>query len=195
VEDISTISTDYRNYESYKKWQDKLFDNSGADYFEAEFRGLPVAESRVIEIGFGAGQCMAWLASRGAQVTGLEIQPRLVVEGRSRGFDTHLSREFDWTPLTGKVDLIVGFDVLEHLTDAETVSLLRTGAVALKPGGAMLFRFPNMASHMIPGLTLEAWRDAALPPRQGHEGNNSTWCQRLLTSLNALRRAQWLYAG
>ncbi len=146
MEDISATSTDYRNYESYKKWQDKLFDNSGADYFEAEFRGLPVAESRVIEIGFGAGQCMAWLASRGAQVTGLEIQPRLVVGGRSRGFDTHLSGEFDWTPLTGKVDLIVGFDVLEHLTDAETVSLLRTGAVALKPGGAMLFRFPNMAS-------------------------------------------------
>lgn len=198
VDGLSAAPAGYQEYATFKQWDDTLFEPAGADYFEVELRGFPLAGARVVEIGFGPGHCLAWLAAQGARVTGLEIQEQLVLAGRSRGFDTQLSRDFDWRPLQGKVDLILGFDVLEHLSDAEIVSLLRKGAAALRPGGAMLFRFPNMASpfglqyqiadpthvtmlsgprirfllagQAIPGLAYEGCREQAMPRPRGLRG-------------------------
>jgi 2-polyprenyl-3-methyl-5-hydroxy-6-metoxy-1,4-benzoquinol methylase len=49
-------------------------------------------------------------------------------------------------PAVDRFDLIVAFDVLEHLTVEEIVDLLRFAASLLNPGGRLLARFPNGAS-------------------------------------------------
>jgi 2-polyprenyl-3-methyl-5-hydroxy-6-metoxy-1,4-benzoquinol methylase len=186
----------YDHYQSLKGWhEDTLFAPRDGGYFETELKGFTIGGAEVLEIGFGAGHCLAWLARKGARARGIEIQEALVRTGRARGFDTFLPDSFDWASVKGKLDLILGFDVLEHLSDSEIVALLRRGTEALKPGGTMVFRFPNASSpfglhylaadptHVTPlsgprlthlistneirGLTLEQWRDQRLMPARG----------------------------
>lgn len=186
----------YDRYQALKAWDAAdLFTLQDADYFRLELRGFPIRGARIIEIGFGAGHCLAWLRQAGAEASGIEVQEALVAAGRARGFDTYLPGTFDWASVQEAVDLVLGFDVLEHMTDAETVDLLRRASSALCPGGAMVFRFPNAASpfglhylaadpthrtavsgprlthliteNAIPHLRVEDWRDQAMPPVRG----------------------------
>ncbi|MDX2237461.1 MAG: class I SAM-dependent methyltransferase [Hyphomonadaceae bacterium] len=186
----------YDRYQEWKGWGGAdAFTVRDPGYYRAEFRGLPLKGARVIEIGFGDGACLAWLKSVGAEVTGLEIQEGLVALARERGFDARLADDFDWSAHAGAIDLICGFDVLEHFGDDAMADLLRRCAVALKHGGVCLFRTPNGASpfglhlqhaditHVTPvtgarmrhlllekrldGLTLETWRDQAQSPGKG----------------------------
>lgn len=152
----------------------------------------------MVELGFGNGTCLAWLKHAGAHAIGLEILPEQVALARAKGFEAYLSDEFDWAARAETIDLICGFDVLEHFSDDAMADLLRDCAVALKPGGACLFRTPNGASpfglhlqhaditHLTPvtgarmrhllmeksldQFTLEDWRDQALVTGGGPAG-------------------------
>lgn len=186
----------YDRYQALKGWHEvALFTPRDEAYYRAELRGFPIRGARVIEIGFGAGHCLAWLREAGALASGIELQEPLVAAGRARGFDTHLPDAFDWAAVEASVDLILGFDVIEHLTDTEIADLLRKGSRALRPGGGMVFRFPNgsspfglhllaadpthrtaingprlrhlIAEHAIDRLRVEAWRDQAMTPAHG----------------------------
>lgn len=46
----------------------------------------------------------------------------------------------------GKLDLVVAFDVMEHMTREQLLVLFDTLAALLKSGGHVLARFPNAQS-------------------------------------------------
>jgi len=75
-------------------------------------------------------------------VRGVEVSRILLDVAVAAGFDC-----LDFSDVAsvedGAADLIVAFDVLEHLSHAEIEGFISESIRLLKPGGVMLFRFPN----------------------------------------------------
>lgn len=134
------------NYDSYaglKGWGAAEFGafNSGENSFYAAEVGRPLAGgARLLEIGFGNGSLLGWAAAQGYIVSGYEIQPELKRRAEASGVDVIQ----DLAALKPDLyDIIVAFDVFEHLQTAELSSLIAQIQVALKPGGKLIARFPN----------------------------------------------------
>lgn len=76
-----------------------------------------------------------------------ETTGELVDEARAAGHAVfHGTPQSVIDPVTDQFDLIVAFDVFEHLTVSELVDLLRFSRSILSPGGRILARFPNAGS-------------------------------------------------
>lgn len=134
----------YQGYAEWKHWQG-AFQASQRDarYFEAEFRDLPLAGKRVLEIGFGDGRFMAWAKAQGAEVEGVEINPEMLAAANNHGHVAH-NVQLDGLAGTGaRYDLIVAFDVLEHWNTDELIANFRAIATLLHCDGRFLARFPN----------------------------------------------------
>ena len=117
-------------------------------YFERELRGVTAKSTPVrdvLEVGFGNGTFLEYCRLRGWAVTGTELQPELVAAAKDAGFDAYLAEELDKIP-DAAFDLIVAFDVLEHIPQADIVDLLSTLSAKLRRNGVMVFRFPNADS-------------------------------------------------
>lgn len=133
------------SYTTWKKWGLFFeFDEDLARYFQGELLGIPLAGKRVFEIGFGAGAFLAWATKQGALVTGSELVPELVSIGLDRQFDARLGEaQTIIDPSEEPFDLIVAFDVLEHVPSDKLVPLLTFMGSILKADGAIVARFPN----------------------------------------------------
>ena len=119
--------------------------------FAAYFRKIPVLAnlpqgSRVLEIGFGDGQLLRWCKTMGHHVTGVEIVPALVTRARQMGIDCLPGPLAASTLGDRKFDVIVAFDVLEHMTFEEIAAFFENSKNNLTPDGQYLLRFPNGAS-------------------------------------------------
>jgi 2-polyprenyl-3-methyl-5-hydroxy-6-metoxy-1,4-benzoquinol methylase len=137
----------YDDYLAFKSWDDErtaVLDEIFA--IEAGRAGI-TPPAAALEIGFGPGHFLDWAAAKGYRTTGVEIIASLVESAARRGHRALLGlpREV-LDPAVDRFDLIVAFDVLEHLTVEEIVDLLRFAASLLNPGGRLLARFPNGAS-------------------------------------------------
>lgn len=102
--------------------------------------------SRVLEIGFGDGQLLRWCKTMGHHVTGVEIVPALVARARQMGIDCLPGPLNASTLGNQKFDVIVAFDVLEHMSFEEIAAFFENSKNNLTPGGRYLLRFPNGAS-------------------------------------------------
>lgn len=138
----------YANYQDWKSWDDLfVYSSDHAGYFAAELADLQTDGSDVLEIGFGAGSCVAWLQERGARVSVTEISERSCSAARTRGLEV-LPANLPEAAIdhAERFNTIIAFDVFEHL-DLVTVGLyLDACATLLKPGGRVLLRFPNAQS-------------------------------------------------
>lgn len=112
-------------------------------YFDAEIARLPITEiGNVLELGFGNGSFLGFARSKGLKVTGVEAIESQVRMARERGFEAFMpDRVADIAPCS--LDLVVAFDVLEHIAQSELPSLFSTIYGKLRPGGLFLARFPN----------------------------------------------------
>ena len=141
--------SDFDNdYLQWKAWDDQAFcvlSAPEARYFDAELgnAGPPLpAGARVLEIGFGQGCFLTYAQSRQWQVTGTEVNPHLVTMGQARGLEVHLANDLSaWNDAT--FDLVVAFDVLEHVPAAAAFAFLQDLVRVLKPGKCAVLRFPN----------------------------------------------------
>lgn len=144
-------SSRFDDYCDWKAWSAESFgvcSGEKAAYFAAELAGTPLPAYkalRVVEIGFGNGEFARWAHTQGFQYTGIEAIPDLVARGRKADFDVH---DGDWRRLFASIppaslDLVVAFDVVEHLDLVEAEALLRTICTALRPGGCFLGRTPS----------------------------------------------------
>ncbi|MGX5679855.1 class I SAM-dependent methyltransferase [Schumannella luteola] len=140
---------DGAEYSQWKGWGSAhrfgQFTPGDADYFRRELRtataiGRPVRD--VLEVGFGDGAFLGFAASAGWTVTGTELSEVQVEAGRAAGFDVHPSRAVD-SFAEASFDLIVLFDVLEHIEQDEIVDFLAGLRSRLRPDGRMLLRYPN----------------------------------------------------
>lgn len=137
----------YQSYVAFKSWP--IEDNESTDEaYEVElFRSGVSAPARILEIGFGAGRFLDWARRRGYSTTGVEIIGELVDRARAAGhavFQGTPQSVID--PVSQQFDLIVAFDVFEHLTVEELVDLLTFSRTILCPRGKILARFPNGGS-------------------------------------------------
>lgn len=144
--DQAVVAEEYLGYAGHKGWHgiDEASWPEFVETFDAELRGIPLAGRRVLEIGFGNGEFLRYARERGALVSGLEINPELVARQAALGHDVRLSRFYDDHSIPERTfDLVLAFDVLEHLTPHEIRAFLRRAAAVLVPGGHLVLRFPN----------------------------------------------------
>jgi SAM-dependent methyltransferase len=138
-----------QGYIAWKGWTDGFaaMSRGDADYFDRELHeaGRLTKIRDVLEIGFGNGKFLAYCRSRGWSVTGTEMLPELVQRAKGAGFDAVTADEQDSLP-DASFDLVVAFDLLEHIPPEHTIPFLSSLASKVRPGGAIVLRFPNADS-------------------------------------------------
>jgi SAM-dependent methyltransferase len=142
---------DFRGYSEWKAWSAESFGAytpETAAYYDAELARTGLTAGRapdVLELGFGNGGFAGWARSKGFEYVGIEAIPELVSRGEAEGFRVY-EADSAWT-LNGlghdSLDLVVAFDVLEHMELADVESLLDSIRAALRPGGRLLARVPS----------------------------------------------------
>lgn len=140
----------YSRYRDWKGWRADAFgalDVKTRRYFDVEFElcGLDdLSGASILEIGFGNGEFAVWSSGRGAGYRGTEQIAALVRTGRERGFDVHeASSPLDSLAPAGSVDVVVAFDVFEHLRREELREMWMSIRALLAPGGSLVGRVPS----------------------------------------------------
>jgi SAM-dependent methyltransferase len=111
-----------------------------------------VHPATLLEIGAGFGSFAALARDSGAfsRVVVLEPTPEMAAACRARGLEVIEGRVEDGAPQGLRADLVVAFEVIEHLFDVRDF-LARAGA-ALEPGGLLVLTCPNGAGFDIATL-------------------------------------------
>ncbi|GAB25066.1 putative methyltransferase [Gordonia polyisoprenivorans NBRC 16320 = JCM 10675] len=115
------------------------------------------AARRVLEAGSGEGYGAAMLADAGAQVTCVDYDESAVAHTRRRYPQVEIRQGnlIDLPLPDGSVDVVVNFQVIEHLWDQP--AFLTECARVLRPGGELLISTPNR-------ITFSPGRDTPLNP-------------------------------
>lgn len=143
-----TSQGEYGNeYLSWKNWgTDQLFGKLDAAYdayCNAEIKRTGLKEvHRVLEIGFGNGGFLAFCKKNNWSVVGTEENQGLISVAKSAGYEVYHTSELEKIP-ADSFDLIVAFDVLEHVKQKELSDFFETVKKWLKKDGRFLARFPN----------------------------------------------------
>jgi len=137
-------------YRTWKAWQaDRFGKFTAADAlaFRSELKrsGIPLDRPfSVLEIGFGNGLFASWVAAQGWSFVGTELDPELIRRARTSGLEAHSFDAGLITAAAGRTfDLVVAFDILEHLTLDQIVELLTIIRTILAPRGRFIARFPS----------------------------------------------------
>lgn len=161
------MSENYQSYANWKKWSWCDYEKVPQwmrRYFAGEVSRLNLpSNSRILEIGFGQGEFMEWARAKGYKVCGLEIIDELVDKAKAAGFEAAMYNitsdqegQLSSQPTfleAGGFDVIIAFDVVEHLTAEEFQAFLRFSKQMLAAKGSILLRFPNGGSPF--GLRLQ----------------------------------------
>jgi len=115
--------------------------------------------SRILDCGSGPGYFLYFLKKQGyTNAVGVDLCKQAVKIGTSMGLNLQYHDMFDF--LKGcqneYFDLIVAFDVLEHVMKDEVLKLLDLINSRLRKGGTVLIRVPNANS---PFATRSRWND------------------------------------
>lgn len=103
--------------------------------------------AKIVDLGCGHGTLLYTLKKRGyTDIAGVETSPEQVSAAHSLGLDCvkqgDINAVLASTP-AASVDVMVAFDVLEHFTKDEIISLLDSIYRVLKPGGRFIMHVPN----------------------------------------------------
>jgi len=141
------------SYDEWKSWKKEEFSQLGKKdeiYFETILKPhLLIPSSTVLEIGFGNGSFLAFGKQKGYSIFGVEIIPELVERANELGFNAFL--DLNEIPKDVKFDMIVMFDVLEHIEQEKIIPFLAQLHVLLNDNGILILRTPNGSSPF--GLT------------------------------------------
>jgi len=140
-----------KSYLEWKGWDEGNFARASSletFYFDAEVRRAGFKSNSkidVLEIGFGNGSFLAYAQNRGWNAVGTEVNGFLVHMATRRGFRAIHADNLD-TLEDSSFDLVVAFDVLEHISPDHLLNFVQALTRLLKPGGFLLARFPNADS-------------------------------------------------
>ncbi len=140
------------DYISWKGWDVDRFAKvvPGAKFYFGQFfkKNCELRnKSKVLEVGFGNGELLAYLSARDHKVVGVEINTHLVERAAKSGYEAYAGLIADIPELqTQKFDLIIALDVVEHMTYAELNTLFSWARSHLNTGGRLVLRFPEGAS-------------------------------------------------
>ena len=136
-------------YREWKGWDAEAFgqeDFASARYYELELARAGIALRaglRILEVGFGNGEFAAWARARGAEYIGTEADEALVDRARALGYDARVATPNLRHVAAGPIDVVVAFDVFEHLDPEEAKTVLRSARDCLRPGGLVVIRVPS----------------------------------------------------
>jgi 2-polyprenyl-3-methyl-5-hydroxy-6-metoxy-1,4-benzoquinol methylase len=135
-------------YINWKDWNTNSFGKvsklDGA-YFRNLVKVLKIKKStKILEVGYGNGSFLGYMSRKGFNIWGVEINNNLVDLAKKHNFITFDS--MDKIDANVKFDLIVLFDVLEHIPGDDVENFLQTISFYLQDSGAIFLRFPNGSS-------------------------------------------------
>jgi SAM-dependent methyltransferase len=140
-----------KKYTEWKNWDQNTFgylNLSKKKYYDAQINlinnKLP-SKAKVLEIGFGNGEFLSYCKIRKWDVIGSELNKKLIQLGKKNGFKV-LSEANLKKLKSNQFDLIVAFDIFEHLGHQKLLSLLKEIKRVSKKNGFLVARFPNADS-------------------------------------------------
>jgi SAM-dependent methyltransferase len=153
TEDLGGIGGEKPEVDAYGHWKNwraedfGIFEDAQSHYFQWHVdraTGLTGRRLRVLELGYGNGAFMGWARANGHDIVGVELNPHLIVGARAAGYSAVPT--VSELPTGQEFDLVVGFDVLEHIGPDELPRTLLSLRDRLAEDGRMMFRFPNAES-------------------------------------------------
>jgi 2-polyprenyl-3-methyl-5-hydroxy-6-metoxy-1,4-benzoquinol methylase len=141
------VTDAYSHWKHWKSEQFLQFRREKAEYFDwhvSRATGKQTRALNILEVGFGNGEFLGWARAKGHEITGVELNGHLVHLATKTGFKAYT----DVADIGAgtQFDLVVAFDVLEHIPAIHIQEFLTTLKRLLRHQGTMLFRFPNAES-------------------------------------------------
>ncbi|MGE3285733.1 MAG: class I SAM-dependent methyltransferase [Pseudonocardia sp.] len=101
---------------------------------------------RTLDVGCGLGRNLAHLGGDGV---GVDHNAASVAVARERGLEAYTPEEFDAGSASGRgsFDSLLLAHVVEHLTEADALALLRTYLPHVRPGGKVVVITPQERGH------------------------------------------------
>jgi len=135
-------------YAEWKNWKESEFGQTPKhenEYFKTVFKKFNLDNNtKILEIGFGNGYFLNFARHRGCVIEGIELVSELVERASSNGFKSYTSLEN--IQKNNIYDLIVLFDVLEHIPQDEVLDFLNLLNKFLAENGSIVIRTPNGSS-------------------------------------------------
>lgn len=108
----------------------------------------PMEGKTILDVGCGLGDFAVFLARQGARVTGIDIGENLVAAARALADVNQVDCDFRQGSITNlpvepeSFDLVLGLDILHHLSPPDVVMALGEVARVLKGDGVAVFHEP-----------------------------------------------------
>lgn len=138
------------SYITWKAWSAEnfgLYTRADQIEFASELRNANITladKTRVFEIGFGNGAFAGWVRQFTTHYVGTEANQELIERALKAGIDAHpATLDIASIAARSSCDVIVAFDVLEHLKLDEILTLLNSCRACLSKDGVMLIRVPS----------------------------------------------------
>ncbi len=103
--------------------------------------GTGIKPGKLLDVGCGSGDFLAWMKTHGWDVYGLDLSPVAVAAARKRGLEIFHGQLMDALYPPSNFDVITMWDVLEHVHDP--YAHLKCVEHLLKPGGRFTVTLPN----------------------------------------------------
>jgi 2-polyprenyl-3-methyl-5-hydroxy-6-metoxy-1,4-benzoquinol methylase len=129
------------DYIKWKNWQER-FGNFGPGesfYFDRIFNKPKNLD--ILEVGFGNGELLTYLNKKN-RVIGVELNEQLVKKANEQGIKSFNS----FTKVNDSFDIIVAFDVCEHMDYSELLVFFEWLSNHLNQNGVIYLRFPEGGS-------------------------------------------------
>ncbi len=103
--------------------------------------------SRVLDVGAGTGEFLAYMQDNGFDVVGLEPSSKIGEVARSKGLTIHATTLEDFAETTeDSFDVVTLFHVLEHVPNP--VEVLEAAHSLLGKGGLLIVKVPNESNSL-----------------------------------------------
>jgi SAM-dependent methyltransferase len=134
----------------WKQWHAEQFATVSPGsrfYFDQIFSRWPDKQGKVLDIGYGNGALLGYFRAHGHEVVGVEINERLVKRANECGYPAYQGAAWANAELQPqRFDLVVAFDVAEHMGNEELQTFFSWVRDHLNEGGKLYLRFPEGAS-------------------------------------------------
>lgn len=131
----------------------KIFHREDKEYFEQMVRAytwleryIPKKEAKILDVGCGFGFAIYALKKLGYKnVRGIDIAPEMVKVGKKLGLEIELVEDSIayLSNFPENFDVILAFDVLEHVPKDKQLDFVRALYNALKRPGTLILTTPN----------------------------------------------------
>ena len=137
-----------KNYSNWKNWDDDNFgylSKIDKKYFDSEI--LPIISKfgnkkiKILEIGYGNANFMTYCKVLNIDITGVELNTELIKRAKFNNYKAISYKKFNLH--NNKYDLIVAFDVLEHIPANNLTAFFKKISSLLNNQGFLFLRFPN----------------------------------------------------